>query len=160
MCGRAGKFVEVANYIFEMTEMGLVPISRCFDMVTDGLKNCGKHDLAGKVQEWEVSIRGVWCLMSVPLPLFPIYSQLQAQQSSTELNIGPKSLFLCLFSFIYSFCLELQFLISYIWLSIALLNMMNFLSYIVAFRNLLEALVVALVSFWKPLLFSRVTYIT
>ncbi|KAH1050084.1 hypothetical protein GYH30_020517 [Glycine max] len=59
MCGRAGKFVEVANYIFEMTEMGLVPISRCFDMVTDGLKNCGKHDLAGKVQEWEVSIRGV-----------------------------------------------------------------------------------------------------
>ncbi|KHN39221.1 Pentatricopeptide repeat-containing protein, mitochondrial, partial [Glycine soja] len=59
MCGRAGKFVEAANYIFEMTEIGLVPISRCFDMVTDGLKNCGKHDLAGKVQEWEVSIRGV-----------------------------------------------------------------------------------------------------
>ncbi|KAH1133940.1 hypothetical protein AAZX31_05G108500 [Glycine max] len=59
MCGRAGKFVEAANYIFEMTEMGLVPISRCFDMVTDGLKNCGKHDLARRVQELEVSIRGV-----------------------------------------------------------------------------------------------------
>nr|KYP61141.1 hypothetical protein KK1_023566 [Cajanus cajan] len=59
MCGRAGKFVEAANYIFEMTEMGLVPISRCFDMVTDGLKNSGKHDLAKRVQELEVSIRGV-----------------------------------------------------------------------------------------------------
>ncbi|TKY59508.1 Pentatricopeptide repeat-containing protein mitochondrial [Spatholobus suberectus] len=59
MCGRAGKFVEAANYLFEMTEMGLVPISRCFDMVTDGLKNCGKHDLAKRVQQLEVSVRGV-----------------------------------------------------------------------------------------------------
>ncbi|KAL2343794.1 hypothetical protein Fmac_005079 [Flemingia macrophylla] len=59
MCGRAGKFLEAANYIFEMTEMGLVPISRCFDMVTDGLKNSGKHDLAKRVQELEVSIRRV-----------------------------------------------------------------------------------------------------
>ncbi|KAG2409941.1 Pentatricopeptide repeat-containing protein [Vigna angularis] len=57
MCGRAGKFVEAANYLFEMTEMGLVPISRCFDMVTDGLKNSGKHDLASRVQQLEVSIR-------------------------------------------------------------------------------------------------------
>ncbi|KAK7363146.1 hypothetical protein VNO77_05276 [Canavalia gladiata] len=59
MCGRAGKFVEAANYLFEMTEMGLLPIPRCFDMVTDGLKNCGKHDLANRVQQLEVNIRGV-----------------------------------------------------------------------------------------------------
>ncbi|XP_027347163.1 pentatricopeptide repeat-containing protein At5g18390, mitochondrial [Abrus precatorius] len=59
MCGRAGKFVEAANYLFEMTETGLVPITRCFDMVTDGLKNCGKHDLAKRVQQLEVNIRGV-----------------------------------------------------------------------------------------------------
>ncbi|KAK7319423.1 hypothetical protein RJT34_04144 [Clitoria ternatea] len=59
MCGRAGKFVEAANYLFEMTEMGLVPISRCFDMVSDGLKNCGKHDLANRVQQLEVNIRAI-----------------------------------------------------------------------------------------------------
>ncbi|XP_061350385.1 pentatricopeptide repeat-containing protein At5g18390, mitochondrial [Gastrolobium bilobum] len=59
MCGRAGRFVDAANYLFEMAEIGLVPISRCFDMVTDGLKNCGKHDLAKRVQQLEISIRGV-----------------------------------------------------------------------------------------------------
>jgi len=59
MCGRGGRFVDAANYLFEMTEIGFVPISRCFDMVTDGLKNCGKHDLAKRVQQLEVSIRGV-----------------------------------------------------------------------------------------------------
>ncbi|XP_057417551.1 pentatricopeptide repeat-containing protein At5g18390, mitochondrial [Lotus japonicus] len=59
MCGRAGRFVDAANYLFEMTEIGFVPISRCFDMVTDGLKNAGKHDLAHRVQQLEVSIRGV-----------------------------------------------------------------------------------------------------
>ncbi|XP_057751032.1 pentatricopeptide repeat-containing protein At5g18390, mitochondrial [Arachis stenosperma] len=59
MCGRGGRFVDAANYLMEMTEMGLVPISRCFDMVADGLKNCGKHDLAKRVEQLEVSIRGV-----------------------------------------------------------------------------------------------------
>ncbi|CAJ2678085.1 unnamed protein product [Trifolium pratense] len=59
MCGRGGRFVDAANYLFEMTEIGFVPISRCFDMVTDGLKNAGKHDLAKRVQQLEVSIRGV-----------------------------------------------------------------------------------------------------
>ncbi|CAH8381438.1 unnamed protein product [Eruca vesicaria subsp. sativa] len=59
MCGRGGKFVDAANYLVEMTEMGLVPISRCFDMVTDGLKNCGKHDLAMRIEQLEVQLRGV-----------------------------------------------------------------------------------------------------
>ncbi|XP_050261405.1 pentatricopeptide repeat-containing protein At5g18390, mitochondrial [Quercus robur] len=59
MCGRGGKFVEAANYLVEMTEFGLTPISRCFDMVTDGLKNCGKHDLARRIEQLEVNIRGI-----------------------------------------------------------------------------------------------------
>ncbi|XP_015882041.3 pentatricopeptide repeat-containing protein At5g18390, mitochondrial [Ziziphus jujuba] len=59
MCGRGGRFVEAANYLMEMTELGLTPISRCFDLVTDGLKNCGKHDLAKKIEQLEVSLRGV-----------------------------------------------------------------------------------------------------
>ncbi|KAF3542837.1 hypothetical protein DY000_02000777 [Brassica cretica] len=59
MCGRGGKFVDAANYLVEMTEMGLVPISRCFDMVTDGLKNSGKHDLAMRIEQLEVQLRGV-----------------------------------------------------------------------------------------------------
>jgi len=59
MCGRGGRFVEAANYLVEMTELGLTPISRCFDMVTDGLKNCGKHDLAQRIEQLEVNIRGV-----------------------------------------------------------------------------------------------------
>ncbi|KAK8542942.1 hypothetical protein V6N13_136509 [Hibiscus sabdariffa] len=59
MCGRGGRFVEAANYLVEMTELGLAPISRCFDMVTDGLKNCGKHDLANRIEQLEVSLRHV-----------------------------------------------------------------------------------------------------
>ncbi|GLT29306.1 hypothetical protein SLA2020_041800 [Shorea laevis] len=59
MCGRGGRFVEAANYLVEMTEFGLVPISRCFDMVTDGLKNCGKHDLAKRIEWLEISLRDV-----------------------------------------------------------------------------------------------------
>ncbi|XP_002522032.2 pentatricopeptide repeat-containing protein At5g18390, mitochondrial [Ricinus communis] len=59
MCGRGGKYVEAANYLVEMTEMGLTPISRCFDMVTDGLKNCGKHDLAKRIEQLEVSVCSV-----------------------------------------------------------------------------------------------------
>ncbi|CDY51230.1 BnaA03g07080D [Brassica napus] len=59
MCGRGGKFVDAANYLVEMTEVGLVPISRCFDMVTDGLKNSGKHDLAMRIEQLEVQLRGV-----------------------------------------------------------------------------------------------------
>ncbi|TYI18675.1 hypothetical protein ES332_A07G109000v1 [Gossypium tomentosum] len=59
MCGHAGRFVEAANYLVEMTELGLAPISRCFDIVTDGLKNCGKHDLAKRIEQFEVSLRRV-----------------------------------------------------------------------------------------------------
>uniref|UniRef100_A0A9I9DW29 Pentatricopeptide repeat-containing protein n=1 Tax=Cucumis melo TaxID=3656 RepID=A0A9I9DW29_CUCME len=59
MCGRGGRFVDAANYLMEMAELGLPPISRCFDMVTDGLKSCGKHDLAKKIEKLEVSIRGI-----------------------------------------------------------------------------------------------------
>ncbi|KAG8648066.1 pentatricopeptide repeat-containing protein At5g18390, mitochondrial [Manihot esculenta] len=59
MCGRGGRFVEAANYLVEMTELGLTPISRCFDMVSDGLKNCGKHDLAKRIEQLEVSLCSV-----------------------------------------------------------------------------------------------------
>ncbi|GAB2229149.1 hypothetical protein Droror1_Dr00023284 [Drosera rotundifolia] len=58
MCVRGGRFVEAANYLVEMMEFGLVPLSRNFDMVTDGLKNCGKHDLARRIEQLEVSLRG------------------------------------------------------------------------------------------------------
>ncbi|XP_059665683.1 pentatricopeptide repeat-containing protein At5g18390, mitochondrial [Cornus florida] len=58
MCARGGKFVEAANYLVEMTELNLPPISRNFDMVTDGLKNCGKHDLAKRMEQLEISLRG------------------------------------------------------------------------------------------------------
>lgn len=59
MCARGGRFVEAANYLVEMTELNLLPMSRNFDMVCDGLKNCGKHDLAKKMEQLEVSLRGV-----------------------------------------------------------------------------------------------------
>ncbi|KAK4793609.1 hypothetical protein SAY86_024044 [Trapa natans] len=59
MCGRGGRYVEAANYLVEMTEFGMVPISRCFDMIVDGLKNCGKHDLAKKIEQLEVSLREI-----------------------------------------------------------------------------------------------------
>ncbi|XP_058216386.1 pentatricopeptide repeat-containing protein At5g18390, mitochondrial-like isoform X1 [Rhododendron vialii] len=58
-CGRGGRFLEAANYLMEMTEFNLSPMSRTFDMVTDGLKNCGKHDLAKKIEQLEISLRGV-----------------------------------------------------------------------------------------------------
>ncbi|KAL3753341.1 hypothetical protein ACJRO7_000693 [Eucalyptus globulus] len=57
MCGRGGRYVEAANYLAEMTEFGFTPISRCFDMVTDGLRSCGKHDLAEKMMQLEVSLQ-------------------------------------------------------------------------------------------------------
>ncbi|GAB4836243.1 hypothetical protein Ancab_001158 [Ancistrocladus abbreviatus] len=59
MCGRGGRFVEAANYLVEMTELDLLPLSNSFDMVTDGLKNCGKHDLAKRIEQLEVSLRGI-----------------------------------------------------------------------------------------------------
>lgn len=59
MCSRGGRFVEAANYLVEMTELNLLPMSRNFDMVTDGLKNCGKHDLAKRIEELEISLRGI-----------------------------------------------------------------------------------------------------
>ncbi|TYI10841.1 hypothetical protein ES332_A09G169300v1 [Gossypium tomentosum] len=59
MCGCGGRFTDAANYLVEMTELGLAPISRCFDMVTDGLKNCGKHNLAKRIEQLEVSVRRV-----------------------------------------------------------------------------------------------------
>nr|GMD41402.1 pentatricopeptide repeat-containing protein At5g18390, mitochondrial [Ipomoea batatas] len=59
MCCRGGRFVEAANYLVEMTEVNLLPMSQSFDMVTDGLKHCGKHDLAKRIEQLEISIRGV-----------------------------------------------------------------------------------------------------
>ncbi|CAI0433640.1 unnamed protein product [Linum tenue] len=59
MCGRGGRHLEAANYLLEMTEIGLTPISRCFDLVADGLKNCGKHDLAKRIEQLEVSLSTV-----------------------------------------------------------------------------------------------------
>ncbi|KAL5715682.1 hypothetical protein ACHQM5_017469 [Ranunculus cassubicifolius] len=58
MCARGGRFVEAATYLIEMTEMSLAPKSQCFDMITDGLKNCGKHDLAKRIEQLEISLRG------------------------------------------------------------------------------------------------------
>ncbi|KAL0423967.1 UNVERIFIED_CONTAM: Pentatricopeptide repeat-containing protein, mitochondrial [Sesamum radiatum] len=58
MCGRGGRFVEAANYLVEMTELNLLPMSQSFDMVADGLKNCGKHDLAKRIEQLEISLRG------------------------------------------------------------------------------------------------------
>ncbi|KAJ9567247.1 hypothetical protein OSB04_003213, partial [Centaurea solstitialis] len=57
MCARGGRYVEAANYLMEMTEFKLSPMSRHFDMVTDGLKNCGKHDLAKRIEQLEISLR-------------------------------------------------------------------------------------------------------
>ncbi|KAG6393987.1 hypothetical protein SASPL_144563 [Salvia splendens] len=59
MCGRAGRFVEAANYLVEMTELDLLPMPQSFDMVSDGLKNCGKHDLAKRIEQLEISARGL-----------------------------------------------------------------------------------------------------
>ncbi|KAJ4956178.1 hypothetical protein NE237_012961 [Protea cynaroides] len=59
MCGRGGRFVEAANYLVEMTEVGLPPRLQNFDMVTDGLKNCGNHDLAKRIEQLEISLRGI-----------------------------------------------------------------------------------------------------
>lgn len=59
MCVRGGRFVEAANYLVEMTELSLSPMTSSFDMVTDGLKNCGKHDLATKIEQLEISLRGI-----------------------------------------------------------------------------------------------------
>ncbi|KAL6546671.1 hypothetical protein OROMI_022392 [Orobanche minor] len=59
MCVRGGRFVEAANYLVEMTELNLLPMSQSFDMVTDGLKQCGKHDLAKRIEQLEISLRGI-----------------------------------------------------------------------------------------------------
>ncbi|KAL8460308.1 hypothetical protein ACS0TY_032016 [Phlomoides rotata] len=58
MCARGGRFVDAANYLMEMTESNLSPMSQSFDMVTDGLKHCGKHDLAKRIEQFEISQRG------------------------------------------------------------------------------------------------------
>ncbi|CAH9074154.1 unnamed protein product [Cuscuta europaea] len=59
VCCRGGRFVEAANYLVEMTELNVYPMSQSFDMVTDGLKHCGKHDLAKRMEQLEISMRGV-----------------------------------------------------------------------------------------------------
>ncbi|KAI3926202.1 hypothetical protein MKW98_028338 [Papaver atlanticum] len=58
MCARGGRFVEAANYLIEMTELNLALRTQNFDMVTDGLKNCGEHDLAKRIEELEISLWG------------------------------------------------------------------------------------------------------
>ncbi|XP_047308325.1 pentatricopeptide repeat-containing protein At5g18390, mitochondrial [Impatiens glandulifera] len=59
ICSRGGRYVEAANYLIEMTELNLLPLSRTFDMITDGLKNCGRHDLANRIEQLEISLRGI-----------------------------------------------------------------------------------------------------
>lgn len=59
MCVRGGRFVEAANYLVEMTQLKLVPKPQHFDMVTDGLKNCGQHDFAKRIEHLEISLRGI-----------------------------------------------------------------------------------------------------
>lgn len=50
MAGRGVWFVEAAIYLMEM-KLGLMLVSRCFVLVTDGLKNCGKHILARRIEQ-------------------------------------------------------------------------------------------------------------
>ncbi|KAK2660588.1 hypothetical protein Ddye_007121 [Dipteronia dyeriana] len=57
MCGRGGKFMEAANYLVEMTEMRLILIFGCFDMVTDGLKSCEMHGLAKKIEQFGLAVQ-------------------------------------------------------------------------------------------------------
>ncbi|KAJ1695167.1 hypothetical protein LUZ63_011865 [Rhynchospora breviuscula] len=56
---RGGRFVEASNYLLEMTEVGLVPRAQSFESVVDGLRHIGKHDLAKRLEQLEVSLRGV-----------------------------------------------------------------------------------------------------
>lgn len=50
MAGHGGRFVEAAIYLIEMTELGLLPVSQCFD-----LKNCRTHILARRIEQLVVS---------------------------------------------------------------------------------------------------------
>lgn len=59
MCVRGGMYVEASNYLLEMTRLGLVPRGKSFDSVVHGLRHIGKHDLAKKMEQLEVSVRGV-----------------------------------------------------------------------------------------------------
>lgn len=56
---RAGRYVEAAGFLVEMSEMNLVPRPQNFDMVTKGLKKLGKHYLADKIDQLELSIYGI-----------------------------------------------------------------------------------------------------
>ncbi|KAK8967023.1 hypothetical protein KSP40_PGU003968 [Platanthera guangdongensis] len=51
MCVRGGRVVEAANFLVEMSEMGLVPMSNSVDMVVEVSKHCGKHDLARRMEQ-------------------------------------------------------------------------------------------------------------
>ncbi|KAF3327738.1 pentatricopeptide repeat-containing protein [Carex littledalei] len=59
MCVRGGMYVEASNYLLEMTGLGLVPRGKSFDSVVHGLRHIGKHDLAKRMEQLEVSLRGV-----------------------------------------------------------------------------------------------------
>lgn len=58
MCTRGGRVVDAANYLVEMTEMGLPPNGQIFDMVVGGLKQCGKYELAKRMEDLELSLTG------------------------------------------------------------------------------------------------------
>ncbi|KAK2637947.1 hypothetical protein Ddye_025742 [Dipteronia dyeriana] len=57
MFGQGGKFMEAAHYLVEMTEIRLILIFGCFDMVTDGLKSCEVHDLAKKIEQFGLVVQ-------------------------------------------------------------------------------------------------------
>jgi len=58
MCVRGGRFVEAANYLVEMSEAGFTPRAPTFNVVVDGLRHCGKHDLARRLEQLEMSLKG------------------------------------------------------------------------------------------------------
>ncbi|CAO2202628.1 unnamed protein product [Urochloa humidicola] len=58
MCVRGGRFVEAANYLVEMSEAGFTPRAPTFNAVVDGLRHCGKHDLARRLEQLEMSLKG------------------------------------------------------------------------------------------------------
>lgn len=54
---RGGRYVQAADYLTEMAQLKLLPTPQTFDIVTDGLKNCGKLDVAKRIEQLEISLQ-------------------------------------------------------------------------------------------------------
>jgi pentatricopeptide repeat protein len=58
MCVRGGRFLDAANYLLEMSEAGFAPRAPTFNAVVDGLRHLGKHDIARRMEQLEMSLKG------------------------------------------------------------------------------------------------------